>query len=172
MAARSFPLGAALLMSACAGPAVRPPRNVEPYRLTVTVTGYCPCRKCCNWRRKLWGRPIVASGPARGRPKRVGITSSGTRAHRGTIAADLGVFPYGTVMYVPGYGYGRVEDTGRSLKGRHIDLFFPRHAQALRWGRRRVRVLVWPVRQPGAWPGPGETLLHRMRISTGGNCTP
>lgn len=135
-----------LLMGSCARPALRPPRNVKPYRVTVLATGYCPCGKCCNWRRNLWGRPVVASGPDRGKPKRVGITSSGTRARRGTIAADLRVFPYGTVMYVPGYGYGRVEDTGSSLHGRHIDLFFPRHSQAVRWGRRRLEVMVWPVR--------------------------
>ena len=31
---------------------------------------------------------IIASGPNKGKPKAVGITASGTRAHRGTAAAD------------------------------------------------------------------------------------
>lgn len=46
-------------------------------------------------------------------------------------------------MYVEGYGYGRVEDRGGSVKGQHIDLFFPSHRQALQWGRKNVRVQIW-----------------------------
>jgi len=115
--------------------------------MLLETTGYCPCGKCCNWRRNWYGRPVIASGPMRGKPKRVGWTASGTRAHHGTIAADTSVFPYGTIMYVPGYGFGRVEDTGSALKGNHIDLFFRHHSQAVKWGRRRLRVKVWPPRR-------------------------
>lgn len=128
----------------CVGSRVRPPPNVRPVTMTVTATGYCPCGRCCNWRRNIWGRPVIASGPDKGKPKRVGYTATGTRARKGTIAADPSVFPYGTVFFVPGYGYGRVEDTGSALQGRHIDLFFPRHSQAAAWGRRVLRVKVWP----------------------------
>ncbi len=74
----------------------------------------------------------------------MGITASGTKAHQGTIAADRRYYPFGTVMYVPGYGYGRVEDTGSAIQGpAHIDLFFGAHQQALEWGRRRASVKVW-----------------------------
>ena len=65
-------------------------------------------------------------------------------AKKGTIAADARYYRFGTVMDVPGYGLGRVEDTGGAIQGpARIDLFFKTHQQALHWGRRRVRVLIW-----------------------------
>ncbi|PID75233.1 MAG: hypothetical protein CSA20_04735 [Deltaproteobacteria bacterium] len=65
--------------------------------------------------------------------------------HDGTIAADTKFYPFGTRMYVPGYGWGRVEDRGRAIKGAHrIDLYFNFHSEALQWGRRKRRVTVVP----------------------------
>lgn len=107
------------------------------------TTGYCPCQKCCNWKRTWWGRPVYASGPLEGEPKEVGVTASGAEARHGTIAADTDRFPFGTVMYIPGYGYGRVEDRGEAIKGNRIDLFFDDHDEALQWGRKTKRVKVW-----------------------------
>jgi 3D (Asp-Asp-Asp) domain-containing protein len=86
---------------------------------------------------------VYSYGPAKGKPKQVGVTASGTRARPGTIAADTSVFPFGTILYVEGYGYGRVEDRGGAIKGDHIDLFFHTHRQAMAWGRKRVLVRVW-----------------------------
>ncbi len=61
----------------------------------------------------------------------------------GTIAADTRYYPFGTRMYVPGYGWGRVEDRGSAIKGKsRIDLYFGSHSDALAWGRRRVRVII------------------------------
>lgn len=71
------------------------------------------------------------------------MTASGTRARRGTIAADTDVFRFGTVMDVPGYGLGAVEDRGAEIQGRKIDLFFSSHRQAQEWGRRKLTVTVW-----------------------------
>jgi 3D (Asp-Asp-Asp) domain-containing protein len=79
----------------------------------------------------------------KGKPKKVGITASGTKAKRGTIAADTRYYPFGTVMYIEGYGYGKVEDRGGGIKGQHVDLFFRTHQQALEWGRKTVKVKVW-----------------------------
>ena len=78
----------------------------------------------------------------------MGITASGTKGRRGTIAADGTRYPFGTVMYVPGYGYGRVEDRGGRIKGAHIDLFFHSHRQAMQWGRRQKRVKIWLPSSP------------------------
>jgi len=110
------------------------------------TTGYCPCGHCCGWRRNWLGRPVFASGPNKGKSKKVGYTASGVRAQPGTIAADTSIFPFGTIMYVPGYGYGIVEDRGGDIKGRRIDLYFTRHSKALAWGRVKKRVLVWKAR--------------------------
>ena len=66
------------------------------------------------------------------------------RAGRGTLAADTSVLPFGTIVEVPGYGYGRVEDRGGAIKGNRLDLWFPSHSEAQRWGRQKgVRVRVW-----------------------------
>jgi hypothetical protein len=61
----------------------------------------------------------------------------------GTIAADTRYYPFGTRMYIPGYGWGVVEDRGSAIKGiDRIDLYFDSHADALQWGRRKVYVTI------------------------------
>ena len=61
----------------------------------------------------------------------------------GTIAADTKYYPFGTRMYVPGYGWGVVEDRGSAIKGpKRIDLYFDSHNDALAWGRRKLRVII------------------------------
>jgi len=86
---------------------------------------------------------VYDAGPLKGQRKTVGMTASGKKARNGTIAADPALFPFGTIMYVEGYGYGRVEDRGGAIKGNHIDLFFETHREAQQWGRRTVNVKVW-----------------------------
>ena len=107
------------------------------------VTGYCHCGDCCGWKRTWLGRPVLAYGPNKGKPKAVGITASGTRVRPGTIAADTSLFPFGTVIYVPGYGYGVVEDRGGAIQGYRLDLYFRTHRQAMAWGRQHIDVTVW-----------------------------
>ena len=61
----------------------------------------------------------------------------------GTIAADTQFYPFGTRMFVPGWGWGVVKDRGGSIKGPdRIDLYFESHQDALNWGRRRVEVII------------------------------
>ncbi len=112
---------------------------------SMIVTAYSSDQKSTNWRRGriLFWRAYVASGPNKGKRKIVGLTSSGTKAKYGTIAADTRYYPYGTVMKVPGYGKGVVEDTGGAIKGpRRIDLYFKTRKQALEWGRQKLTVKV------------------------------
>jgi len=110
--------------------------------VTLEATGYCKCGECCGWRRNLLLQPVYAYGPMEGERKKVGVTASGTKAKKGTIAADTSVFPFGTKMKVPGYGSGVVEDRGGAIQGGKIDLFFKTHKQALEWGRQMVTVEV------------------------------
>lgn len=107
------------------------------------TTGYCKCGKCCGWKRNWKFEPVVAYGPGKGKPKAVGITAVGTRADWGTIAADTRYYPFGTIMYIPDYGWGRVEDIGGAIKGQHIDLYHSSHKKALKWGREWKQVKVW-----------------------------
>ncbi|MCX5896174.1 MAG: 3D domain-containing protein [Proteobacteria bacterium] len=61
----------------------------------------------------------------------------------GTIAADTQYYPFGTVMYVPGYGRGIVEDRGSAIKGsQRIDLYFTSHGKARTWGRQKLPVKI------------------------------
>ncbi len=54
-----------------------------------------------------------------------GVTASGWPAGIGTIAAPSR-FKFGTKMYIPGYGCGRVRDRGGSaIQGSHIDVWLP-----------------------------------------------
>ena len=107
----------------------------------VLVTGYCNCGQCCGWDYDESGETAQYTyGPMKGRPKIVGRTASGTTAGPGTIAADPKMFKFGTKLFVPGYGTGTVEDVGGSIKGRHIDIWFPEHQEAQRWGARWLKV--------------------------------
>jgi 3D (Asp-Asp-Asp) domain-containing protein len=85
------------------------------------------------------------------------MTASGRMARAGTIAADTSLYPFGTIIHVPGYGYGRVEDRGGAIFGDHIDLFHATHAEAKAWGSRRMRVRVWtPEGAQAPSPKPGR----------------
>ncbi|MGO4274975.1 3D domain-containing protein [Paenibacillus sp. TAF58] len=77
-----------------------------------------------------------------------GITYSGIKVKRdhkslSTIAADTSVFPLGTVLFIPGYGYGVVADTGSAIKGKKIDLYFDTKDQVYKeWGKKTVKVFI------------------------------
>ncbi|WNC13911.1 3D domain-containing protein [Brevibacillus brevis] len=75
-----------------------------------------------------------------------GITYSGVKVRRddySTIAADLRIFPIGTVLYIPGYGYGVVADKGGAIRGHKIDLYFETKQDVFKqWGKKAVDVYV------------------------------
>ena len=134
-------IGLAFFGAGCA--TIQPSSGKPPVERRILVTGYCPCQECCSWHRNWLGRPVYDAGPLKGRRKEVGMTASGTRAKHGTIAADTKRYPFGTLMYIQGYGYGRVEDQGGAIKGDHIDLFFNNHHDAEVWGKRYRWVKIW-----------------------------
>lgn len=107
------------------------------------VTAYCACGECCGWERNWKGQKVYSYGPQKGEKKVIGLTADGTKARKGTIAADTDLYPMGTIMYIEGYGYGVVEDRGSAIKGKHIDLFFKSHEKALEWGNRNTNVKIW-----------------------------
>ncbi|HWP40927.1 MAG TPA: 3D domain-containing protein [Tepidisphaeraceae bacterium] len=88
------------------------------------VTAYCPCSKCCG-------------------PNAQGITASGKHVsynHGKFVAADTRILPFGTRLLIPGYAAEPVEviDRGGAIKGNKLDVFFPTHEQALKWGRQKM----------------------------------
>ncbi|WP_026671825.1 3D domain-containing protein [Alkalihalobacterium bogoriense] len=75
-----------------------------------------------------------------------GITFSGVKVKRdlySTIAADITKYPIGSILYIPGYGYGVVADTGSAIKGNKIDLYYETVADVFEnWGKREVEVYL------------------------------
>ena len=50
------------------------------------------------------------------------ITASGLPLAKGVVAVDTSYVPFGTRLYIPGYGIAVAADTGGGVKGRIIDL--------------------------------------------------
>jgi peptidoglycan DL-endopeptidase CwlO len=71
-----------------------------------------------------------------------GRTASGVPVGWGVVAVDPGLIPLGASMTVPGYGKGVAADTGGSIVGARIDLWFPTRAEALAWGSRTVTITL------------------------------
>jgi 3D (Asp-Asp-Asp) domain-containing protein len=81
-----------------------------------------------------------------------GKTASGRMVSRGLIAADPRVLPLGSRvrLEVPGYhGEYLVADTGGLIRGRRIDIWIPNSREAMRFGRRTVKltVLSYPAKR-------------------------
>jgi 3D (Asp-Asp-Asp) domain-containing protein len=75
-----------------------------------------------------------------------GITFSGVQVTRdlySTIAADLDIYPIGTVMYIPDYGYGVVADKGSAITGKKIDLYYETVEDVFsQWGKKELDVFI------------------------------
>ena len=65
-----------------------------------------------------------------------GKTSTGTTPSVGrTIAVDPSVIPYGSNVYIEGFGWYVAEDCGGGVNGNHIDMLVDTHDEALDLGR-------------------------------------
>jgi 3D (Asp-Asp-Asp) domain-containing protein len=74
-----------------------------------------------------------------------GRTASGRMVSRGLIAADPRFLPLGSRVRLdhPGYtGEYLVADTGGAIRGRRIDIWTPSSGEAMRFGRRTVKLTV------------------------------
>ncbi|MBQ6583145.1 MAG: G5 domain-containing protein [Mogibacterium sp.] len=64
----------------------------------------------------------------------------GEACHYGTCAVDPSVIPYGTKLYIEGYGFAVANDSGESSRGTRIDVYMRNKQEAVNWGRQEVRV--------------------------------
>jgi 3D (Asp-Asp-Asp) domain-containing protein len=74
-----------------------------------------------------------------------GRTASGKLVSQGIIAADPRVLPLGSRVHLqagPWSGEYLVADTGGAIKGRKIDIWTPSTREAMRFGRRTVKLTV------------------------------
>lgn len=70
-------------------------------------------------------------------------TSTGTKptANR-TIAVDPRVIPYGSKVYIEGYGTYIAEDCGGGIKGNMIDIYMNTYNECIQFGRRKAKVYI------------------------------
>jgi 3D (Asp-Asp-Asp) domain-containing protein len=75
-----------------------------------------------------------------------GITRTGINLKKNpglkVIAVDPKVIPLGSKVWVEGYGNAIAGDTGGAIKGNKIDVFIPTQSQALKWGRKNVKIKI------------------------------
>ena len=81
-----------------------------------------------------------------------GKTASGRMVSRGLIAADPRVLPLGSRVRLDHAGYSGeylVADTGGMIRGKRIDIWTPSSGEAMRFGRRTVKltVLSYPAKR-------------------------
>ena len=101
--------------------------SVQANAMYATLTGYCPCKKCCGAHAK-------------------NRTASGIKPSRGMCAAPRHI-AFGTIIDVKGVGKLTVQDRGGAIVMRgntvRIDVFFPTHKEALKFGiKRRVPIKI------------------------------
>ncbi|HWS85532.1 MAG TPA: 3D domain-containing protein [Pyrinomonadaceae bacterium] len=80
-----------------------------------------------------------------------GRTASGAGVRRGIIAADRRVLPLGTRVRLEAGSYSGeyvVADTGGAVRGRKIDIWMPHTSEAMRFGRRPVKLTVLTRTRP------------------------
>jgi 3D (Asp-Asp-Asp) domain-containing protein len=80
-----------------------------------------------------------------------GRTASGSAVTRGLIAADRRVLPIGTRVRLEAGSYSGeylVADTGGSVRGHKIDIWVPNTAEAMRFGRRPIKLTVLTRTRP------------------------
>jgi 3D (Asp-Asp-Asp) domain-containing protein len=106
-------------------------RPIRPVRIErMRVTAYSPDERSCG-------------------DSADGITASGYSVSTNggfLVAADPKVLPLGSLVSVPGYDSGEVVpvlDVGGAIKGARLDVLFPTHEEAVRWGVRALDVTIW-----------------------------
>lgn len=75
------------------------------------------------------------------------FTGSGRMAVRNpngysTVAVDRRLFPYGTKLFIVGYGFAVAADTGTSIIGNTIDVYFNTRREACNWAVKHPTVYV------------------------------
>ena len=106
-------------------------RKVRPARtIMMTVTAYSPDHRSCG----EFADGITASGKS--------IWTNGMKL----VAADKRLMKFGTMLSIPGYDGGAIVpvlDRGGAIKGNRLDVLYPTHSTARKWGVQKLPVVVW-----------------------------
>lgn len=105
-------------------------RKVRPARtIWMKVTAYSPDYRSCG----KFADGMTASGKS--------IWTNGMKL----VAADTRRLPFGTMLSIPGYDGGAIVpvlDRGGAIKGARLDVLYPTHSTARKWGVRKLPVTV------------------------------
>lgn len=106
-------------------------RPIRPVgTMTMIVTAYSPDARSCG----RFADGITASGYS--------VWTNGMKL----AAADTSILPMGSLISVPGYDGGNIVpvlDRGGAIKGNRLDMLYPTHEEARRWGVQRLTVTLW-----------------------------
>lgn len=94
------------------------------------LTAYCPCPICC-------GKYSNMVNP---------ITASGNPAVQGVTVAGPPDMPFGTQLVIDNVIY-TVQDRGGAIQGKHLDIYFTTHEQAVQFGRKTSAVYLYAPAQ-------------------------
>ena len=68
--------------------------------------------------------------------------ASGGHCHYGTVAVDPSVIPYGSILWIDGYGFAVANDCGGAIVGTNLDLYMRSTEECYSWGRRYVNAYL------------------------------
>ena len=94
--------------------------NEEKY----TVTAYCSCEKCCG----KWSK---YNKTANGQTPKQGVTCAASRK-----------IPFGTRLNIQGVGVRIVQDRLAKKYDNRIDIYFSNHNDALKFGKKELKVFI------------------------------
>lgn len=101
-----------------------------------------PLLLAVTWLVTFYDADAACTGKRPGHPA-YGITRSGRMVQEGvTAACDRKLL--GRTVWIEGLGPRRCDDTGRLVRGRHVDVYVRSHGEALRLGRQKRMVAVLP----------------------------
>lgn len=99
------------------------------------LTAYCSCRKCCG--SYALNRPTDKNG------NEIVYGAMGVKLKAGvSVAVDPRIISLGTKIVINGSTY-IAQDTGGNVKGRHIDIYFGNHQDAVNFGVQKAEVFIY-----------------------------
>jgi 3D (Asp-Asp-Asp) domain-containing protein len=120
-----------------------PTKNARVLEGTALKQKLYPLKKRARvWKTITLEATAYYPGPEDTWPYTAGYTASGLKAGYGVVAVDPRVIHMKTPIYVEGYGYAIAADKGGAIKGKKIDLCFDTYEEAVRFGRKNVKVYL------------------------------
>lgn len=120
-----------------------PSKNAKVLEGTALKQKLYPLKKRARvWKTLTLEATAYYPGPEDTWPYSSGTSASGLKAGYGMVAVDPKLIRFKTPVYVEGYGYAIAGDVGGAIKGSKIDLCYDTYEEAVRFGRKKVKVYL------------------------------